>query len=417
MTVTILRADARALPLPDASVDLVITSPPYFALRAYEDGGEVYPGQLGSEATPGEFLDALLECTAEMARVLKPSGSIWLNLGDKYCSGTSSKRGNIASPAGYGNGKNFAPTDRRLSAVEAGVPVKSLMLLPHRFAIRAVDELGLICRQDQVWSKPNALPESVTDRTRRSHEYWFHLVKQPRYFTALDEIREGYAPGTADRYAAGYRARDLDAARPSVNTKLGGDQYDENPLGKIPGSVWSIPSQPLKVPARLGVKHYAAFPMEWPRRLIRGWAPTVGVCTACGQGRRPVVVSERPGDGTLWARNAAGRGSAGARRMNEERTAHSVVGHSCGCRDTSAVTRPAVVLDPFGGTGTVALMAHVLGCHGVHVDLSADYNRIASWRTTDPGQLAAAMQVEKPPVELTGQFEMFSDDLSEMESA
>ena len=80
----IIRADALDLPLADASVDLIVTSPPYFGLRSYQDGGEHYDGQIGDEATPAEFVDALIAATAEMVRVLKPHGSIWVNLGDKY---------------------------------------------------------------------------------------------------------------------------------------------------------------------------------------------------------------------------------------------------------------------------------------------------------------------------------------------
>lgn len=80
----IVRGDALALPLGDSTVDLVVTSPPYFGLRSYQDGGEHYAGQIGDEPTPAEFVDALIAATREMVRVLKPSGSIWVNLGDKY---------------------------------------------------------------------------------------------------------------------------------------------------------------------------------------------------------------------------------------------------------------------------------------------------------------------------------------------
>lgn len=118
-----------------------------------------------------------------------------------------------------------------------------------------------------------------------------------------------------------------------------------NPLGKLPGSVWTIPTQPLRVPDHLGVDHFAAFPMEWPRRIIRGWSPA---------------------DGT--------------------------------------------VLDPFGGTGTTALVARAWGRHGISVDMSADYCRLAEWRVNDPGELARAMQVEKPPKELPDQLDMFGGD-------
>ena len=112
----IIRGNALALPLADDSVDLVVTSPPYFGLRSYQDGGEHYSGQIGDEPTPAEFVDALIAATREMVRVLKPSGSIFVNLGDKM----------------------------------AG---KSLMLLPERYRIRAVDELGLIARAVVIWSK------------------------------------------------------------------------------------------------------------------------------------------------------------------------------------------------------------------------------------------------------------------------
>jgi DNA modification methylase len=89
MTAIVMQGNAASLQLPDASVDLIVTSPPYFGLRSYQDGGEHLPGQVGAEDTPGKYLDALLECTAEWLRVLKPSGSLFVNLGDKYTGGNS----------------------------------------------------------------------------------------------------------------------------------------------------------------------------------------------------------------------------------------------------------------------------------------------------------------------------------------
>jgi DNA modification methylase len=102
VTVSLLRGDALHLPIADHTVDLVVTSPPYFGLRSYQDGGQHYPGQIGSEATPAEWVDAMLAATREMVRVLKPSGSIWVNLGDKYAQtpgqyGMGHASGNIAA--------------------------------------------------------------------------------------------------------------------------------------------------------------------------------------------------------------------------------------------------------------------------------------------------------------------------------
>ncbi len=183
-----------------------------------------------------------------------------------------------------------------------------------------------------------------------------------------------------------------------------------HPLGKLPGSVWSIPSQPLSVPPELGVDHFAAFPMEWPRRLIAGWSPT-GVCVGCGEGRRPVSVNVGQNRGQrgyavsddrcLGHTQRSGPGTGALTQLK------SITGYVCACPDTSAPTTPAVCLVPFGGTGTVALVAHVMGRHGVSLDMSADYTRLARWRTTDPDQIAAAAQVDKPPRQVAGQDRLF----------
>ena len=138
-----------------------------------------------------------------------------------------------------------------------------------------------------IWSKPNGLPESVTDRCRSSHEYVFHLVKRPRYYAAVDEIREPHQPQSIARTRRNRFAPDFSQdGVGSPNTLNPADAC--NPLGKLPGSVWEIASQPLTVPPGLGIDHFAAFPMELPRRIIAGWSPP-GICTACGEGRRPVL--------------------------------------------------------------------------------------------------------------------------------
>jgi DNA modification methylase len=318
----LIRGDARTLPLADESVDLIVTSPPYFGLRSYQDGGEHYAGQIGAEASPREFVDALIGCTREMVRVLKPTGSIFVNLGDKYaghstgCPDTSTRRGpQTARPA------------------PEAFPHKSLMLIPERYRLAAVDELGLVARAVIVWSKPNGLPESVKDRVRRSHEDWVHLTKRPQYFAAVDGIREkAVTAGTSwqARKDAGEPGRNRGGSNGNaagVHTKpiTTLPSLAPNPLGKLPGSVWEVPTQPLRAPAELGVDHFAAFPMEWPRRFITGWCPPDGV-----------------------------------------------------------------VLDPFGGTGTTALVASMLGRRGISLDLSADYARLAAWRCNDPKERARA---------------------------
>ena len=393
MTALVIRGDARTLPLPDASVDLIVTSPPYWALRSYTDGGEHYAGQIGDEPTPAEYVDNLLDCTREWMRVLKPSGSIFVNLGDKYNSAASGGRGKslaAVSAERYRGGGHSSGKARRATEAVPNYPSKSLLGLPWRYALGCVDELGLILRAEIIWSKPNGLPESVTDRVRRSHEQWFHLVKQPRYFSAVDEIRE---PHTAPGRAAGVGAF---GARNASITRTGTGAYEgQNPLGKLPGSVWEVATQPLKVPDELGVEHFAAFPMEWPRRLILGWSPA-GICTACGEGRRPVIYSPRRN------RRYRERVRLGIRP--------EITGYACACPTPDAPTRPAVVLDPFGGTGTTALVASVLGRVGITVDRSADYCRIAQWRTQDPGERARALGLPKPQPVPEGQPSLFEGE-------
>jgi DNA modification methylase len=411
MSVTILRGDTRQLPLADTTVDLIVTSPPYWALRSYTDGGEHYDGQIGAEPTPAAYIDSLIQCTAEWMRVLKPGGSIWVNLGDKYSTGNSGQSGIAELGQQYRGGGHTQTKAKTRSAPVRGMPAKSLLLLPERYRIACVDQLGLIARAVVIWDKPNGLPESVTDRVRRSHEDWVHLVKQPRYFAAVDTIREPHADSTRLRVqphrasVTGSRAAYQDGMTPQTILR---DQ-SMNALGKLPGSVRTVATQPLKVPAELGIDHFAAFPMDWPRWIIQGWSPA-GICTACGEGRQPVTVTEkylhRP-SGAKFLANPSGTQVWGNKTGNI-RSVHEITGEACACPDTDAPTVPATVLDPFGGTGTTALVADALGRHGISVDMSADYCRLATWRTTDPGQRAAARQVDKPPAEHAGQLDLFA---------
>jgi DNA modification methylase len=420
VTATILQGNALDLPLDDNTVDLVVTSPPYFGLRSYQDAGEHYDGQLGSEATPAEFVDALIAATREMVRVVKPSGSIWVNLGDKYSQRTQTRRSSHQPGIFPGKFEEFSETWAERAAkgavrmprhnvtdrdTGAYVPEKSLMGIPWRYALACIDDLGLILRAEVIWSKPNGLPESVTDRVRRSHETWFHFTLNPRYYSAVDEIREEHTDTSA--HALSRRAR-TDARLELADAGMTSTQ---NVLGKLPGSVWTIPTQPLTVPPELGVDHFAAFPMEWPRRIVTGWSPRE-VCTVCGQGRRPVASKTdshreggyRPDNNPLMRRPDEHRLTIAASTLGMV-SEFAITGYACACPHPTAPATPGVVLDPFGGTGTTALVAHALGRHGISIDMSADYCRLARWRTSDPKELARAQQREyvPPREQVTGQ--------------
>ena len=371
-------------------------------------------------------MDALIAATAEMVRVVKPSGSIWVNLGDKYSQRVAmrpSSHQDGLQPGREGVAKDWkaskARGEARMPYMNVTDPMtgqyvreKSLIGIPWRYAIRCIDNLGLILRAEVIWSKPNGLPESVTDRVRRSHEQWFHFTLNPRYYSAVDEIREPSGPEKACGPGAmrGPRSiRERGTADPTMN----------NPLGKLPGSVWTVATEPLHVPDHLGIDHFAAFPTEWPRRIIQGWSPR-GICVECGEGRRPT--SERdPIDPRFLASNKRGdgRGNVEVRGVSQssilrtglqagQSPATRITGEACACPEPTAPTRPGTVLDPFGGTGTTALVAHALGRHGISVDMSADYCRLAGWRTSDPKQQAKAARREyQPPREQTeGQLDL-----------
>jgi hypothetical protein len=183
-------------------------------------------------------------------------------------------------------------------------------------------------------------------------------------------------------------------------------------LGKLPGSVWEIPTEPLIVPDHLGVDHFAAFPTELPRRIILGWSPS-GICVECGEGRRPVLDRQpmvvRPSARRLVAQASgnAQRTATGGTMLSPPRA--QITGEACVCPEPSAPTRPSVVCDPFGGTGTTALVASVLGRIGISVDRSADYCRLARWRTTNPGEIARAMRVPKPEPVHEAQLDLFGE--------
>jgi DNA modification methylase len=419
MTAVVLRGDARHLPLPDASVDLIVTSPPYFGLRSYTDGGEHYAGQIGSEATPAEFLAALWACTAEWVRVLKPSGSLFVNLGDKYNSAASNQQSGTVLAAGRSDRLNTAQASGQITrgrgGVFGGTQPKSLLGLPWRYALGATDQLGLILRAEIIWAKPNGLPESVTDRVRRAHEQVFHFTRQPRYYAAVDEIREPQLDPNRRGPDSGSTRRVNGGANQGFGL-AGAFQREYNPLGKLPGSVWTIPSAPLTVPARLGVDHFAAFPPALVRPVVAGWSPP-GICLACGEGRRPVThverISLRPGDRPGVAKlNGDGAHGFDRRAGTHILNQNTITGYVCACAQPTAPTRPALVVDPFGGTGTTALVASGLGRTGVSVDLSADYCRLARWRVSDPGERARALDVPKPPPVMDGQDALFEVGVS-----
>jgi len=246
--------------LPSESVQTIVTSPPYFGLRDYGEDG-----QIGAEETLGEYIDRLVALFHELRRVLADDGTLWLNLGDSYAG------------AGYGNHdingsawKDAAGLDRRQGrqqtlkkALEAdGIPAKNLMGVPWRVAL-ALQADGWILRSDIIWAKPNPMPESVTDRPTKAHEYLFLFAKSPRYYYDTNAIREDGSPESAARYASGYKAWGKNQREGSQTDDRKAREYEPSIVGRNKRSVWEVATVPFPG------SHFAVYPPDLIRPCIR----------------------------------------------------------------------------------------------------------------------------------------------------
>jgi len=249
------------------SVDCVITSPPYYQLRDYG-----FADQWGLEKTYQEYLDKMIALMSELKRVLKPTGTIWINLGDSYSTNSGRMGTDLLQP------KFSTEANKSISFKQnKGMTPKSLMLIPHRFAIRCIDELGLILRNDIIWAKPNGMPESVTDRFTKKHEFFFFFVKQQKYFFDLKAIRQKNL--TKCKRST---LKMLDINKYGKNSTFNGGN-DYNPDGKNPGDVadfWDITTKPSNE------KHYATFNSDLIGRPIVAGCPVNGIVLDpfCGTG-------------------------------------------------------------------------------------------------------------------------------------
>lgn len=259
--------------LDNESVDCVITSPPYWQLRDYK-----WDGQWGLEPTFQEYLEHLWQMMGEVYRVLKPTGTAWINLGDTYMGGVAGQGGDCGKHTI--DNPNIKGT-RFKGEKKTGLPNKSLCLIPHRFAIGCIDR-GWIVRNDIIWAKRNGMPESVTDRFSKKHEYFFLMVKQEKYYFDLDGIKDKKSIGSILREKRGSSANNKYAI--SESNVVGGSHnlskyrpYDNMRSvedGKNPGSVadfWDIPTQPSSD------EHYAAYNDKLIGKPIVAGCPKGGI--------------------------------------------------------------------------------------------------------------------------------------------
>ena len=358
---TIYEGDCREIlaGLPSDSVDCVVTSPPYWGLRDY--GTE---GQLGLERTPEEYVANMVAVFREVRRVLKPSGTCWLNLGDSYSSGGERTTGrNDAVRQGKQTGGGFE-AGPRVSIGRDGLKPKDLVGIPWRVAF-ALQADGWYLRSDIIWAKPNPMPESVTDRPTKSHEYLFLLTKSARYYFDADAVRE--TPAEYER-KGGTATWAEDSGH--TNGKGSSTFHQMSSAGRNIRSVWTIATRPYPG------AHFAVFPPELPERCIKAGSSEKGVCPECGAPWERVV--ERIGavkniDYADEKRSAMQQGGKGSTTLNGIPATSITTGWRDDCRCRIADPVPAVILDPFAGSGTVGLVANRLSRRAILIDLNPEY--------------------------------------------
>jgi len=272
--------------LPDNSVDCCITSPPYYGLRDYG-----VKGQIGLEETPEAYIQKMVEIFSEVYRVLKKTGTLWLNIGDSYWggkgySGSSAgiyqyqrrKEGKSITPAcsNFGGKNTIRPTDRKHQFIKA----KDLIGIPWALAF-ALRNNGWYLRQDIIWHKPNPMPESVTDRCTKSHEYIFLLTKSAKYYFDADSIKEPQSPNTHRRYSKDVERgiNDVPAAAETSKEKNRPGYKDFRKYtpktfledGRNKRSVWTVCTQAEKE------AHFACFPQKLIVDCVKAGCPESGV--------------------------------------------------------------------------------------------------------------------------------------------
>jgi len=428
--------------LPDECIDMGMTSPPYWGLRDYgEDVREIWGGNpdcehkwidhnryvkithwntggvydpeqrktvqegtqkrafcqkcgawfgaLGLEPTFQLYLDHMMIVCAEIKRVLKKTGSFWLNMGDTY-GGSGCGKGDYREVTSISKPELYTDKPNPQLRLQA----KCLLGIPWRLVLRLIDEQGWILRNAIIWHKPNAMPSSVKDRCSNSYEFLFHLVKAKKYYFDLDAIREAqkYPEDVIRRMRQDKEAGVKPFQKGSfvsrhikkINYKTRDPERHINMCGKNPGDAWTIPTQPRPE------AHFATFPDKLCIKPIIATCPAQ-VCKKCGKARVRITKREQIPRSDVYEGSKhknkdknyshkrlqmmvkAGR-AAGLPHDNPIPPAKTIGWTDCGC---NAGWDSGVLLDPFAGRGTALIMVKKLGRHYVGYELKKEYADMA----------------------------------------
>ena len=389
--ITLLHGDCRdqLQTLPDRSVQTVITSPPYYGLRVYNPGD---PREIGQEPTPAAYVAALVAVFAECWRVLRDDGTLFLNLGDSYSAGKSGRtdHGTNDPTSRLGPLRNGIPNGTPPGPVVPrkppdGMQSKQLLGIPWRVAF-ALQDAGWILRSDIIWSKPNPMPESVRDRPTRAHEYVFMFAKRQRYYydaTAISEpVARLWDPEKIGGSLCGTDGRDK--ALINGHGRAERAKTAPRPDGtRNRRSVWTIATRPY------AAAHFATFPEALVEPCILAGS-AAQACETCGAAwvrvvERESASADNPRDWQgvpEYQVNRNGRsqepkkiGAVGTPKAHDRGFAPA-----CRCETNTGRAR-SIVLDPFGGAGTVSKVAERFQRDSILIDLNPAYVELQEDRT------------------------------------
>lgn len=364
MTARYIVGDTRDVTaaMPDESIDLVMTSPPFLALRSYlPDDHPDKHREIGSEPDPATFLGVLLELTAEWGRVLAPHGSICVELGDTY-SGSGGAGGDYANDGLRTGQAKFSGSARRagewpLAKSVCGIPwLYTLSLAYGRNLLTGESSPAgqWIVRNVVAWCRPNPPVGALGDKFRPATSYMTIATRNPKRYFDLDAVRSTDLKNPQRRVAEGNNVKGADDSSFRF-----GQRVDSNPAGAPPLDYWVIPTQPYSG------SHYATFPAALVEKPIEAMTPH-RVCTVCGEPSRRIV-DQDDGETLGWS--------------------------ECGCDGGDTRWRTGVVLDPFAGSGTTLMVATGHGRDAIGIDIDA---RNADLATDRVGPLLLTVEHHTP---------------------
>lgn len=352
------------------SVHCVATSPPYWGLRSY---GDDKVNELGNEKTPEEYIENMVEVFRLVKDVMRDDATLWLNLGDTYSGGggyypdaPSNKNKSKQSTNRAGPNGKATSNATRFSGLTSG----NLVGIPWRVAL-ALQADGWVLRQDIIWEKPNPMPESVTNRCTKSHEYVFLLTKSMDYFYDNESIKESISKMSKSTYSYSFhnstqkgetRQKDNKTNRMNVNIQEGFRDTDGN---RNKRSVWDIPT--YSFPGA----HFAVFPPKLVEPMILAGTSLKGCCPHCGAPWQRIVEKDRQATRPANVSKIGNREGKqiGNRDPLRHVTETKTIGWEATCQCRHDTPEPCTVLDPFCGAATTGLVATLFGRKFIGIEL------------------------------------------------